>query len=123
MKRILFSFLFIFLMNHSWSKSEIKKSSEKVTDSLHYYVNIINRSSDLEKLLSAFHYLQNKQVENKKEEPNLIQVYHLIYLARVQRKLGFLNDSEHSAIKALEITDTLTLLLSYKLIEILYTTI
>lgn len=108
MKRIVFSFLFTFLLNLAWSKSEIQKIPEKGTDSLKYYIHIINHSPDTEKLLSSFQYLQNKQVENKKEEPNLIQVYHLIYLARVQRKLGFLSDSEQSAIKALEIADALT---------------
>ena len=102
MKKIIVSFLFILGLSLG-CKSQIKKTSS--IDSLSYYVKLINKSSNAENLLNAFHYLQKKQIRDEKNASKLTQIYNLIYLSRSQYKLGFLSDSEQTAIKALQLTD------------------
>ena len=77
------------------------------SDSLPYYTQKINTSSNNEELLAAFRYLKTKQLEDERQQLNLAQVYNLIYMARVQQKIGLLTESEATATQALQLVEQL----------------
>ncbi len=77
------------------------------SDSLPYYTQKINTSSNNEELLAAFRYLKTKQLKDERQQLNLAQVYNLIYMARVQQKIGLLTESEATATQALQLVEQL----------------
>ncbi|MBN4047037.1 ATP-binding protein [bacterium AH-315-P13] len=106
MKKFTISFLFssLFLVLFFIMK---KSEAQNHVDSLNYYVDIVKNSKSNDSLIKAFNYLQKQRLTNKKLGNSLGEAYNLIYIARIQRKIGALNDSENSAIEALELLDNL----------------
>ncbi|HIB38440.1 tetratricopeptide repeat-containing sensor histidine kinase [Mesonia sp.] len=72
------------------------------SDSLNNYVSKVNNSAKPQELLEAFRYF-NAKIKNDQSE--LSEVYNLIYIARIQQKLGVLQESEATATKALQVLE------------------
>lgn len=76
-------------------------------DSSSYYVNLINKPKLNEDLVTGLGYFQKQKNKNLNSDSTLAAVYNLIYIARAEKKIGVLYDSEQSAIEALKLLDQL----------------
>ena len=93
---LLISLLLLFF-SHNFNGQNITSS-----DSLNDYVSKINNSAKPQELLDAFGYFNTK---TKSDQSKLSKTYYLIYMARIQQKLGVLQESEATATKALQILE------------------
>ncbi|WP_338731336.1 tetratricopeptide repeat-containing sensor histidine kinase [Mangrovimonas cancribranchiae] len=78
---------------------------QSLSDSLSHYYNVVKTSKNNNQLVKAYEFY--RAYVNQSEEQNQVQhtVYGYINLAIVQKRLGALNDSEHSAVQALQLLD------------------
>ncbi|MEM5540058.1 ATP-binding protein [Olleya sp. AS48] len=84
-----------------------KAFSQHQTDSLSYYTNAIEKVTSEETLAKAYQYLIEHLEIKKKKNSKLGIAYDLYFLARIDYKVGFYDDSEVSAVEALKILDGL----------------
>jgi len=84
-----------------------KAFSQHQTDSLSYYTNAIEKVTSEETLAKAYQYLIKHLEIKKKKNSKLSIAYDLYFLARIDYKVGFYDDSEVSAVEALKILDGL----------------
>ncbi|RSK39049.1 tetratricopeptide repeat-containing sensor histidine kinase [Mangrovimonas spongiae] len=96
-KFIAFSFFYILVSTVSYGQS--------LSDSLSYYYNVVKTSKNNDQLVKAYEFY--RAYVNHSEEQNQAQhtVYGYINLAIIQNRLGALNDSEHSAVQALQLLE------------------
>ncbi|GGZ56599.1 tetratricopeptide repeat-containing sensor histidine kinase [Mesonia mobilis] len=93
---LLISLLLLFFSNN------FNAQNTTPSDSLNNYVSKVNNSAKPQELLEAFRYFNAKA---KNDQSELSEVYHLIYIARIQQKLGVLQESEATATKALQVLE------------------
>ncbi|WP_452233161.1 tetratricopeptide repeat-containing sensor histidine kinase [Lacinutrix sp. MEBiC02595] len=105
MRYLVKSFLFFFVFFQIISTTKIY--AQKSIDSSSYYVNLINKPKLNEDLVIGLGYFQNKKIKNLHADNKLAVVYNLIFIARAEKKIGVLYDSENSAIEALKLLDQL----------------
>lgn len=84
-----------------------KAFSQHKTDSLSYYTRAIEKVTSEETLAKAYQYLIEHLEIKKKQNNKLGIAYDLYFLARIDYKVGFYDDSEVSAVEALKILDGL----------------
>lgn len=84
-----------------------KAFSQHKTDSLSYYTRAIEKVTSEETLAKAYQYLIEHLEVKKKQNNKLGIAYDLYFLARIDYKVGFYDDSEVSAVEALKILDGL----------------
>ena len=84
-----------------------KAFSQHKTDSLSYYTRAIEKVTSEETLAKAYQYLIEHFEVKKKQNNKLGIAYDLYFLARIDYKVGFYDDSEVSAVEALKILDGL----------------
>ncbi|WP_028283092.1 tetratricopeptide repeat-containing sensor histidine kinase [Olleya marilimosa] len=105
MKTNLKSFLLIYICVTSLLCN--KAFSQHKTDSLSYYTRAIEKVTSEETLAKAYQYLIEHLEVKKKQNNKLGIAYDLYFLARIDYKVGFYDDSEVSAVEALKILDGL----------------
>ncbi|MBQ0737013.1 tetratricopeptide repeat protein [Aquimarina celericrescens] len=93
---LLISLLLLFFSNN------FNAQNTTPSDSLNNYVSKVNNSAKPQELLEACRYFNAKA---KNDQSELSEVYHLIYIARIQQKLGVLQESEATATKALQVLE------------------
>ena len=84
-----------------------KAFSQHKTDSLSYYTRAIEKVTSEETLAKAYQYLIEHLEIKKKQNNKLGIAYDLYFLARIDYKVGFYDDSEVSAVESLKILDGL----------------
>ncbi|PIB31674.1 hypothetical protein BFP78_07295 [Gaetbulibacter sp. 5U11] len=84
-----------------------KAFSQHKADSLCYYTRAIEKVTSEETLAKAYQYLIEHLEIKKKQNNKLGIAYDLYFLARIDYKVGFYDDSEVSAVEALKILDGL----------------
>lgn len=97
------SFLFFFLLAVLSHPKVI--SQQKVVDSIGYYTTLTSSPKKSEDLTKAFSFFKKQLDVYEKNNHLLGKVFMLISIAQTQKKAGFLNDSEKSAIDGLKILD------------------
>lgn len=81
--------------------------AQVVIDSSTYYSNLIQTSKDNEDLVKAFRYFQEQKNKDFKRDYIIGAVYDLTQMAFAERKMGFLNASENTAVDGLKLLDEL----------------
>lgn len=94
---ILFLFSFYLFFNKTYGQKPI--------DSTKYYIDIIESPKEKDKLDKAYTYFLNLKSKYEKENHHQKIIYTLINLAFIQKEIGFLNDSELSAVQALTLLE------------------
>ena len=103
MKTIIKSFLFFCLLplfGHCGVMAQ-----EQVLDSTAFYENLINNPNKIKDLTNAYVFFKKRRKINNEKNYPLGEVSVLIQIAQAQKKIGFLYDSEKSAIDGLKILD------------------
>jgi len=104
MKYLIKSFLFFFVIIQIGFFYDL--NSQEV-DSTSYYVKLINNPKQNKDLIGASKYFKQQKKIHLKQNSLIKAVYDLTYIARVQKKIGLLYDSEQSVIEALRLLDHL----------------
>jgi hypothetical protein len=103
MKNIKTSFLFFFILSLFGSGETCNSQTER--DSLIKYANLINDAKFNDDLVEAISFFQKKKKLKKINPDTLASIYYLTNIAKAQKIIGALHDSEDSAIAALKLLD------------------
>jgi signal transduction histidine kinase len=105
MNNIKTSFLFFFILTLFGSGETCNSQTER--DSLIKYANLINDAKFNDDLVDAISFFQKKKKLKKINPDTLASIYCLTNIAKAQKIIGALHDSEDSAIAALKLLDGL----------------
>lgn len=105
MKPIRDSFLF-FLCALLYT-AEVDCHVPQQNDSLHYYYLLVKQPGTRTDLHKAYVYFENRRKEHSGEKDTLNVIFCLRLIADIQNKIGFLYESEASAVEALNLLDHL----------------
>jgi len=104
MKKIKPSFLFFYLCIASFFCIEAIHAQQYIDSSFYYYPLIINPKKNTD-LTSAFVFYNNHKNQSLLKKDTLKAINDLRLIAAIQNKIGFLNESENSAVEALKLLD------------------
>jgi len=106
MKQFKISFLFLSLFPLLLLGINKINAQQKI-DSTIYHKNLVENPKRNEDLTNALNYFQTQRSLHKEQNYISAEIYDLIYVSQIQKKIGFLYHSENSAVEALKLLDQL----------------
>ena len=100
---LFFCFIVLFLLQKSVHAQD--KSIQK--DSIDYFYNLLRSAKKSDDYLKVHRFYSRRKEKSYLEKDTLAMIYNLRFLASVERKLGQLEDSEVTAVIALELISKL----------------
>lgn len=84
-----------------------KVDSQQATDSTNYYFNLAINLKQENDFSKSFNYFEKQRISYKNQNNTLGEVYILIKIAQIQRRIGRLYESENTSVEALKLLDGL----------------
>lgn len=106
MKKIKTSFLFFCICIAFFFCNKHSYAQQSIDSSRYYYYLILNSKKNAD-LTSALVFYNNHKNKSLLKKDTLLAIYDLRQIAIIQKKIGFLNESENSAVEALKLLDGL----------------
>ena len=106
MRKFIF-FIPLFLFLHVFFPCIQNSYAQQKIDSSFYYYYLVDNPEKNTDLTSAFIFYNNNKEYSLLNGDSLSAIYDLRQIAIIQKKIGFLNESENSAVEALKLIDML----------------
>ncbi len=104
MKQTLSLFLFLFI---GWGWMYNGYSQDSIRDSLFYYDNLVRNPKRTTDFVNVYRFYEKHKKMMLEEEDTLSAIFDLRLMSNLQKKFGFLSDSEMIAVEALTLLDFL----------------